>query len=222
MIAYYDAPTGREAIVRIGRPDVAPLLILPPLFEEANRTRALLIAVMRRLAERGVASALPDLPGCNDSPFATVNARFEGWGAAVAAVADILRPRGVASLRGGALLDRFAGDLPRWRLAPESGARVLRDLVRSTATGSGTKAGVLEAEARDRPTRLAGSLIHPALYEALNGAVLGGTARVVRLTTDAGDADARIDGAPVWRRAEPGSDRVLLDGVVDDLLGWLG
>ena len=221
MIAYYEAPTGREAMLRLGAPDKQPLLILPPLFEEANRTRAFLVAVMRRLAEAGIASALPDLPGCNDSPVATVDARFGDWQAAVAVLAGTIRPRGVASLRSGALLDRFAGDLPRWRLAPESGARVLRDMVRSTAMGSGVKPGALEAEARSRPTRLAGSLVHPALYEALASATVEGTARIVRLAEDGGEADARIDGSPIWRRAEPGSDPALVEAVVADLLGWM-
>lgn len=221
MIGYYDAPTGREAILRLGRYDAPPLLILPPLFEEANRTRAFLVAVMRRLADAGIASALPDLPGCNDSPAATVDARFDDWGAAVARLVATLQPRAVASLRGGALLDRFAGDVPRWRLAPETGARVLRDLVRSTAMGSGVKTATLEASARNGATRLAGNLIHPELYAALAAASTEGTARTVRLAGDAGDADVHIAGSPIWRRAEPGGDAILEAGVVADLLAWL-
>lgn len=221
MTGYYDAPTGREAILRHGPRDAPPLLILPPLFEEANRTRAFLVAVMRCLGDAGVATALPDLPGCNDSPVPTVNARFETWSAAVTQLAATLRPRAVASLRSGALLDRFAGDLPRWRLAPESGARCLRDMARSTAMGRGVKPGVIEAGARTEPTRLAGNLVHPDLYAALQAAAVEGEARVVRLTDDVTDADTRVAGAPLWRRAEPGNDPVLVDGVVADLLAWL-
>lgn len=221
MIGSYDAPTGREAVLRFGPQDAAPLLILPPLFEEANRTRQFLVTVMRRLADSGIATALPDLPGCNDSPVATVDARFENWRSAVAELVARLRPCAVAAFRGGALLDGAVDTVPRWRLAPESGARVVRDMVRSTAMGSGVKASVLEARARTEPTRLAGNLLHPALYTVLEIAIVEGSARTVRLTDDAGDADARIDGSPLWRRAEPGTDATLVDGVVADLCAWL-
>ncbi len=44
---------GDEWLMRIGREDAPAILIVPPLFEEMNRTRALIAAVMRRLARRG-------------------------------------------------------------------------------------------------------------------------------------------------------------------------
>ena len=40
------------------------LLIVPALFEEANRLRRFTVEVMRRLDNAGVDSFLPDLPGC--------------------------------------------------------------------------------------------------------------------------------------------------------------
>src|SRR3546814_8095624 len=63
MIGRYDWAGGTEAMLRFG-PDTGPVVVLAlPLFEEANRTRAFAVTMLRALAERGVASVLPDLPG---------------------------------------------------------------------------------------------------------------------------------------------------------------
>src|SRR3546814_7955467 len=43
------------------------VLFVPPLFEEANRTRRTLVLAMRALAAQGFAALLPDLPGPNAS-----------------------------------------------------------------------------------------------------------------------------------------------------------
>ena len=53
--------------MRIGAAEAPPVLFVPPLFEEMNRTRALLAAVMRRLAARGHGCWLPDLSGTGES-----------------------------------------------------------------------------------------------------------------------------------------------------------
>ena len=53
-----------EHILRItpaGTPR-ATILFVPPLFEEANRTRRTLVLAMRALAADGFATLLPDLP----------------------------------------------------------------------------------------------------------------------------------------------------------------
>src|SRR6187551_1263766 len=69
----YDWPGGREAMLRFG-PATGPVVIaVMPLFEEANRTRAFMVALLRALAERGVASVLPDLPGTGESLIETEN-----------------------------------------------------------------------------------------------------------------------------------------------------
>lgn len=210
----------RESFLRFG-PEGAPLLlVLPPLFEEANRTRHFLVEIMRGLAATGFASMLPDLPGTNDSPVATVDARFADWGAAVAALPA---PVATVSLRGGALLDDFAATDLHWRLAPETGVRLLRDMIRATAMTSGIKASDLEATARTQSTALAGNVIHPDLFVALDTAVpaITGSIRTVRLADDAGEADARVPGNPLWRRAEPDHDPELAAAVVADIAEWM-
>ena len=224
MIDTYAWPGGQETMLRMGPRDGPTILILQPLFEEANRTRRLLADVMRGLAARGIESVLPDLPGTNDSPVATADARFTDWSAAVTALAATLPvPSFTVSIRGGALLDGFAGAGWRWRLAPETGARLLRDMVRATAMTGGAKAGELEATARTQPTRLAGNVIDPALFAALEASVpeAAETVRVARLAGDAGDADVLLPGTPLWRRAEPGEDDVLAAAMIDDIAQWV-
>ncbi|RYD50253.1 MAG: hypothetical protein EOP60_12200, partial [Sphingomonadales bacterium] len=60
MIDHYDWAGGREAMLRFG-PATGPVVIAAlPLFEEANRTRTFVVTLLRALAERGIAGALPD------------------------------------------------------------------------------------------------------------------------------------------------------------------
>ena len=220
MIENYVWRGGREAMLRLG-PEVAPMvLVLPPLFEEANRTRHFLAEVMRGLAVNGIASILPDLPGMNDSPVATVDARLADWHAAIGTLPV---PALTVAVRGGTLLDGVARTDLHWRLSPETGARLLRDMIRATAMTGGMNAGELDAGARMHATALAGNVIHPALFAALEAATpsQNGTIRTVRLEDDAGDADTRLSGTPLWRRAEPDHDPALAAAAVDDICQWM-
>jgi hypothetical protein len=196
------------------------LLVLPPLFEEANRTRYFLVEVMRGLAAAGIASILPDLPGMNDSPIATVDARLADWQEAIAALPV---PVASTSLRSGALLDSFPATDMHWRLSPEIGARLLRNMMRATAMTAGVKTVELEEAAGMQPTALAGNLIHHDLFSTLESAVpsTAGTIRTVRLEDEAGDADVRLSGTPLWRRAEPDHDPGLAAAAVADITEWM-
>ena len=62
----------------------ATILIVPPLFEEANRTRRTLVLTMRALAAQGFAAILPDLPGQNESLLPLVDVDLNRWQDAVA------------------------------------------------------------------------------------------------------------------------------------------
>lgn len=211
MIRDYAWRGGREAMLCMGPEGGPAVLILQPLFEEANRTRRILVEVMRGLAAEGIASALPDLPGTGDSPVATVDARLDDWRAAAAAAADALpRPRFTIALRAGALLDDAADVDDRWRLAPVAGKSVLRDMIRATALTGELKAAALEDVARAAPTMLAGNLLHPELFVALDAAA----------PVEIGAHIADLPGTP-WRRAEPGDDAELVAAMVADISGWV-
>lgn len=72
------------------------VLFVPPFAEEMNRTRRLMALAGRKLAEAGVCSLLPDLPGTGDSPLPFSEARWDKWHAALAACADYISGKGLA------------------------------------------------------------------------------------------------------------------------------
>jgi pimeloyl-ACP methyl ester carboxylesterase len=200
----YRAGSRDEWTMRVGAAGAPALLFLPPLFEEMNRTRALIVAVMRRLAEAGYGCRLPDLPGTGESERALGEVSWNDWreaarGAAGDAVATI-------SMRGGGLLDD-AVRAPAWRLAPVDGASLVRDLERAGKLAGGGLAGY-EASAD--------------LVEAVRAARPAATAsRTVRLASDPAAGDAKLDGPALWRRSEPGMSSELSSAIACDITEWL-
>jgi hypothetical protein len=201
----------REWLTRIGRPHARAVLIVPPLFEEMNRTRALVVAVMRRLAQAGHSCWLPDLGGTGESEAALAAIGWADWRHDVSAAARHIagqagRPL-VAALRGGALLDDAADARGWWRFAPVDGAGIARDMVRAGLAGGVEWAGYAPA---------------PALRAALETAVAASVKplRMARLATDRADADVRIEGPALWRRSEPGTSDALADAIAADIKKW--
>ncbi len=112
-----DGKSADEYALVFDRSRDARLLILPPLFEEANKLRHLLVEVMRRLDGAGIGSFLPDLPGCNESLQPLAQQTLASWrGAGVAAVAHF-RASHVLAVRASAILPPppacRAGAMPR-------------------------------------------------------------------------------------------------------------
>lgn len=201
MIDAYDWAGGREAMIRLG-PDTGPVVIVAlPLFEEANRTRTFAVTIMRALAERGVGTVLPDLPGTGESPVATGDMRLADLRAAYAAAAR--GAIGSVAIRSGALIDTEADVAGRWHLAPQTGAELVRELERM----------------RDGD-RIAGNLVTAELLADLSLAEPR-PARVVRLEGDPRPAERVVPGAPLWRRAEPDNDHALAETLADDIAEWV-
>lgn len=212
MFDRYRWAGGEEAALRLG-PDRGPtVLVSPALFEEANRTRAFTVAVMRALAEYGIGigSLLPDLPGIGESMVATVDARLENWRAALAASSGD-RPVVVFAVRGGSLIDGEVTAVGRYQLAPVEGDSLVRDLVRSARVAGRTPDVTRPA------VDLAGNLIARELLDALSEAEPTPGARVIRLASDPRPADLKLPGRPLWRGSEPDSDAVLARAVAADL-----
>jgi hypothetical protein len=215
---------GSELLLRHGADTAITLLILPALFEEANRMRRATVMIMRGLAARGIGSVLPDLPGTGESETTLANSQFVDWTDAVTALSDEIRAREgrclSVAIRGGAILDAPADH--GWRLAPETGERVLRDMVRATALSSGLSATELDRQARDTPTALAGNALSPDLYTGLMCAPMHAISRrTARLTDDAGERDISLPGSRLWRAAEPGEDGVMSEAAVADIADWV-
>lgn len=181
------------------------LLFLPPLFEEMNRTRALLVAAMRALAAKGFECWLPDLPGTGESERSLEEVSWQDWLDAAAAAFGAAGASASVSLRGGALLDEAAP--ARWRFAPATGASLARDLARA---GLMTEGGGGYAPSETLLAALA--VAEPAA---------GVTVRTLRLATDRGEADLKLEGPPLWRRAEPQNSNELAEAMASDISQWI-
>ncbi|MDM7954996.1 hypothetical protein [Blastomonas sp.] len=229
MIARYRFDGNDELCLRFGADDAPKLLILPPLFDEANRVRHLMVETGRALAELGIASLLPDLPGCNESVVPLEHASISLWQAALIACCEQLGPvTHIASLRGGALIDDALGDMPRWRLAPAKGGQLLRTMLR-TRIASDRESGIISTSealmerARTSGIELAGNSLSPCMIRELDSAAPsdGSAIRLVRFADDPLDADGRIAGAPLWLRAEPAHDPAMAQAMAADIAAWM-
>lgn len=213
-----------EHILRIapaGTPR-ATILIVPPLFEEANRTRRTLVLAMRALATEGFAAWLPDLPGQNESLVPLAHVDLTRWQEALAKVAaDVGGPVIIASVRGGALIDHQAKAAAWWRLAPVGGAALLRTLMRARVSadreaGRTSSLESLQEQAQTAPLLLAGNLLSPAMVAGLGTSETQAVAplRSIGLGTDG------IAGTPLWLRAEPGEDSAMAAAIAADISAW--
>ena len=198
-----DGNPSEEQLVAFDRTRPVRVLVCPAWFDEANKLRRFTVEVMRRLDSAGIDSFLPDLPGTNDSLAPLDRQTLPGWRAAMAQAAEACRATHVLAIRAGALL--APANLPGWHYAAQSGAKLLRGMIR----------------ARTIAAREAGHEEKPEALLALGrseGLVLGGWAIGAGLLRDLEDAEpalgpqqseiaqSRLDGAGLWLRAEPGED----------------
>ena len=183
------------------------LLIVPALFEEANRMRRLTVEVMRRLDAAGIDCFLPDLPGCNESLEPLEAQTVETWRAAMAGAAAHFGATHALGIRGGALLHPA---LPGWKYGPVIGANLLRLMLRAgfvvsrEAGLAETQEGLLEAGAREG-LELVGYRLGPDLLAGLQTAVPAeGPSEILQ---------DLMGGGGLWLRAEPGEDRAQADAL---------
>lgn len=200
-----------EWLMRLGRPHAPAILFVPPLFEEMNRTRALIVAAMRWLAKRGHGCWLIDLTGTGESERALDEVEWDDWRhdvtAASAYIAEKARKPLIASFRGGALVDDGGPARGWWRFAPADGAALARDMVRSGLAGGVEWAGYAPSD----DLKAALEAAKPAPVRSL---------RTVRLATDRAEADAKVEGPALWRRSEPGVSAELAEAIAADLHKW--
>ena len=208
--ARFESGGRQEWLMRIGAADAPAILFVPPLFEELNRTRALIAGAMRRLAASGFGCWLPDLSGTGESERDLAEVTWDDWRHDVTAAASYVTAKAskplVASLRGGVLLDDGAAARGWWRFAPVDGLKLQRDMVRAGLAG----------------VEWAGYTPSDALRAGLAGARAAEVTplRTVRLATDAQPADLKVDGPALWRRSEPGTSDKLAEALASDLADW--
>ncbi|HYD24095.1 MAG TPA: hypothetical protein VEB68_04805 [Croceibacterium sp.] len=200
MIACWPCPGGEEYALAFDRGRRARLLVLPALFDEANKLRHFTVEVMRRLDAAGIDAVLPDLPGCNESLVPLDEQTLGGWRAAAEAAAGHFAATHALTIRGGAL--GAPGELPALRYAPATGASLLRALLRARVIAS-KEAGIDESRetllerGRADGLELAGYRLGPQMIAELEAAEPTGGAALANL------AQADLGGAGLWLRAEP-------------------
>lgn len=183
------------------------LLIVPALFDEANRMRRFTVEVMRRLDGAGIDCILPDLPGTNESLQPLEQQTPDLWREAMTAAAKHFRASHVLGIRGGALVT--PPGLPTWHYAPVKGASQLRTMLRARILSS-REAGITESQ---------DELIEQGLAHGIELAGYRLGPEFIRQFQSLAPAEATVigqdmlGGSGLWLRAEPGEDRAQADAL---------
>lgn len=191
-----------------GRP--VRVLVLPAWFDEANKLRRFTVEVMRRLDRAGIDSLLPDLPGCNESAAPLANQTLQGWRSCAEAAATALSATHVLAIRSGALL--APATLPGWQYAPQSGANLLRGMIRtrmiaSREYGISETSDQLMADGRSQGLMLGGWHLSAEMIATME------SAEPVLAPRQHDIAQADIGGPGLWLRAEPGDNPAQADAL---------
>lgn len=210
--------TGEESALSFDHARARRVLVLPALFDEANKTRHQAIEIMRRLDAGGVDCVLADLPGCNESIAQLAEQTLAGWRSAAKAAAEHFAATHVLAIRAGAWSAPAA--LPGWLYAPAKPGQVLRGMLRArtiAAREAGieeTTAGLLES-ARNDGIELAGWKLGAAFIRELEAFEFKPHAahRVIEA--------ADVGGSPLWLRAEPDFDPEQADALAALILSDL-
>jgi hypothetical protein len=195
------------------------VLVLPAFFDEANKLRRLTVEVMRRLADAGIATVLPDLPGCNESRQPLEAQTLDHWRQAARAAADHFEASHVLTVRAGALV--APPEMAGWNYAPVGGRQVLRSMLRARTiaareAGIEETIGTLEEQGRSKGIELAGWTLGAAMFRALEEAAPAAETAQAKIAQDA------LEGGGLWLRAEPGESAAQADGIAAAVAGALG
>lgn len=218
MLHSWHAPGGSEELALACGSETGPrLLVLPAWFDDGNKLRHLTVETMRALERLGVASVLPDLPGCNESPAPLAAQDLSTWRAAAEAAATHFACTHVLAIRAAATI---APDLPGWAYAPLAGKSALRALLRAAviaakeAGQTDTSEGLLERGQRAGLV-LAGFRLGAEMIAGLAAAELPlGT-----LTTI---TQSEVGGPGLWLRAEPEHDPAQAEALARIIAAGLG
>lgn len=204
------------------------VMLVPPLFDEMNRMRKMLVDVMHILETLEVASFLPDLPGTNESLIALEQVTLSDWQRAIQACAQQHDISHIASFRAGALTVTAMENAHHWVFSPVKGATILRTMMRTKVaadreSGLNTSLADLSAQAEAGPLELAGNIIGSELFAQLNAAEIPDlkNQRIVHLESENKSCDMQIPGSALWLRAEPDEDPVLSSAIAENIARWI-
>lgn len=206
----WSAPGGSaEYALEFSRNTSPRLLILPAWFDESNKLRHFTVEVMRALDSRGIASVLPDLPGCNESTAALSSQDLPRWRAAAAKAAQDMACTHVLTLRAGA---NIPPDLPGWAYAPIPAKSALKALLRariiaSKEAGRDEQRDLLLEQGKSEGLELAGYRLGAAMITQMADAELPEQSLLAQI----GQTD--LGGAGLWLRMEPDHDAAQADAL---------
>lgn len=186
------------------------LLIVPALFDEANRMRRLTVETMRRLDGAGIDCFLVDLPGTNESLQRLELQSSEDWRDAMTSAATHFGATHGLGIRGGCLFT--PAGLPRWHYAPAKGLGQLRQMIRARILASReagreeTSEGLMETALADG-LELAGHRLCADFLHAFQSLVAESGPGIHEIGQD------MIGGGGLWLRAEPGESREQADAL---------
>lgn len=192
-----------EMAVSTARKDEPELLIIPPLFDEANRMRAQLVLLMRTLRDLGISSVMPDLPGMNESLEPQAFQTLSAWRVAAASAAKHFDVRHALYVRQACVLD--TGTAPASHYAPSEPSKLLRAMVRAQSlaekeAGNDRTASQILDTARVHGNLVAGWEVGRTMAQELCESAEV-TNRAATLITH-----EEIGGRPLWLSNEGGVD----------------
>lgn len=192
-----------ELVIAFEKDRASRILVLPAWYDEANKLRRFTVQVMRHLDNLGIDSFLPDLPGCNESLAPLQTQTIAGWRSFARSAAKQFSATHVLAIRAGALVS--PPDLPGWRYAPQTGAKMLRAMIRArtlAAQEAGRKEtaqGLMEQGLREGLT-LAGWPLGASMVEEL------ANTPSPKLDAQPEIAQSEVGGPGLWLRAQPSED----------------
>lgn len=196
------------------------LLVLPAMFDEANKLRRQTVEVMHRLDLSGIDSFLPDLPGCNDSTQPLDKQTLADWQFAAEAAQLHFKATHCLTIRSGALL--APPDLPGWRYAPTGGRSIIRSMIRARTiaakeAGRDESSAQIDAMGRSLGVELAGWPLGSEMFTTLADSAAPEAPSLVDI------AQGDVGGAGLWLRAEPDEDPEQADALAAIIaIGLLG
>jgi len=183
-----------------------------------NRTRRMLVEMMRLLAARDVRTVLADVPGCNESLADITVQTLDDWRHALRIVTAEMGVTHIVSLRGGGLIDDIA-NVPVLRLAPVKGSSLLKTMLRTRLiadkeAGKSSTADDLLAQSKTHPLELSGYSLCAEMLESLEKAAPADLPQVQEVSL------AEINGSPLWLRAEPQDDPAMSAAFAAKIADW--
>ncbi len=211
--------TARELALAVDWGRDKRLLIIPALFDEANRMRRFTVEMMRRLDGAGIDCLLPDLPGCNESLQDLAQQTSVDWSDAMLSAAGHFNVTHVLAIRGGGLI--MPRNLPGWHYGAVKGASILRQMLRGRIISS-REAGRTESQEQlleaglEAGLELGGYQLSAGMLRDLQALEPQKTANLVVIEQE------MIGGSPLWLRAEPDEDRAQADALAAVISMGLG